>query len=91
MLILVGLGVHLLVRAWTFLYFVPEIGQFMAASPEGPYSPELAARVNLWGSLGWVRRGLIAASGIVLLLALMTPALGDEVAAFRERRKSNFA
>jgi hypothetical protein len=89
-LILVGLGIHPLVRAWSFLYFVPEIGQFMAASPEGPYSPELAARVKLWGSLGWVRQGFIAVSGIVLLVALMTPALDDEVAAFRERRKIHF-
>jgi hypothetical protein len=85
-LILVGLGVHLVMRMWTFLYFIPEITQFMAISPEGPFSPELETRVSLWGILGWVRRALISASGVVLLLALMTPAAENELAAFRKRR-----
>jgi hypothetical protein len=85
-LILVGLGIHILVRAWTFLYFVPEIAHFMAIPPEGPFSPELAARVSRWETLGWARRALIAATGVVLLLALMTPAGEGKPAAFRERR-----
>jgi hypothetical protein len=80
-LILVGLGVHVLMRAWTFWYFVPEITQFMITPPDGPSSPELAARVSLWGTLGWVRRALIATYSVVLLLALMMPA-GTGVGSF---------
>jgi hypothetical protein len=72
-LILAGLGVHVLVRAWTFLYFVPEIMAFSSIAPNGPYSPELAARIAMWGTLGWLRRGLIALDSVVLLLALARP------------------
>jgi hypothetical protein len=42
--------------------------------------------VSRWGTLGWARRALIAATGVVLLLALMTPAGEGKPAAFRERR-----
>ena len=83
--LLVGLGVHILVRAWTFLYFVPEITQFMAIPPEGPFSPELAARVSRWGALGWVRRALIAAVSVTPLLALVTPPDDREPATCRGR------
>jgi hypothetical protein len=86
-LILAGLGVRVLVRVWTFLYFVPEITQFMVTPRDGPFSPELAARVSLWGTLGWVRRALIAAISIILLLALPMPAREDDSAASRERRR----
>jgi hypothetical protein len=79
-LLLAGLGVHIVMRAWTFLYFVPEITHFMAAAPGGPYSPELAARVSLWGTLGWARRALIAATSLLVLLALITPAGAGEPA-----------
>jgi hypothetical protein len=72
-LLLIGLGVHVVMRAWTFAYFVPEVLAFMSTPPEGPFSPELAARARLWGALGWLRRGLIAATSVVVLLALVTP------------------
>ena len=73
-LLLFGLGVHVVMRAWTFVYFVPEIMAFMSTPPEGPSSAELAARARLWGALGWVRRVLIAATSVLALLALMAPA-----------------
>jgi len=73
-LLLIGLGIHVVMRAWTFVYFVPEILAFMSIPPEGPSSPELAARARLWGALGWVRRVLIAATSALVLLALMAPA-----------------
>jgi hypothetical protein len=73
-LLLIGLGVHLVMRAWTFVYFVPEILAFMSIPPEGPSSAELAARARLWGALGWVRRVLIAATSVLVLLAHMAPA-----------------
>lgn len=76
-LLLAGLGVHIVVRAWTFAYFVPEVLDFMATPPNGPYSPELAARVSQWGILGWARRALIAATSVLVLLALIAPARRD--------------
>ncbi len=48
MLLLTGLGVHIVMRVWTLLYFVPEITQFMATDPNSPSSPELADRVARW-------------------------------------------
>jgi hypothetical protein len=75
-------------RAWTFLYFVPEITQFATIPPESPLSPELAARVSLWAILGWARRALIAATGLAVLLALMTPADGRKPSATPERRRA---
>lgn len=77
-LILAGLGIHVLVRAWTFLYFVPEITAFSSISPDSTYSPELAARTVMWGTLGWLRRALIALDSVVLLLALARPAARAE-------------
>ena len=87
-LLLTGLGVHALMRAWTFLYFVPEITQFATIPPESPLSPELAARVSLWAILGWARRALIAATGLAVLLALMTPADGRKPSATPKRRRA---
>jgi hypothetical protein len=89
MLILAGLGVYILMRAWTFLYFVPEITQFMSVPPEGQFSPELAARVSLWGTLGWIRRALIAVVSVVLLLALTSPASEGQLGASQERRQDH--
>jgi len=76
-LLLLGLGIHALVRVWTFMYFVPEILAFMSVPPDGPYSAELVARTATWGMLGWIRRGLIALDSVVLLLALMRPGPQD--------------
>lgn len=72
-LILLGLGIHVVVRIWTFLYFVPEIMAFSSIPTDGAYAPELAARVAMWGTLGWLRRMLIALDSVVLLLALARP------------------
>ena len=72
-LLLAGLGIHVIMRAWTFAYFVPEVLAFMSTPPEAPFSPELAGRARLWGALGWVRRALIVATSFLVLLALMTP------------------
>jgi hypothetical protein len=84
-LVLAGLGIHILMRAWTFAYFVPEITQFMATPPQGPYSSELAARVSWWGHLGWARRALIAATSVLALLALIAPAGTGEPAGPNDR------
>ena len=89
-LILVGLGIHVLVRVWTFLYFVPEIMAFSSIPPDGVYSPELAARTAMWGTLGWLRRALIALDSVVLLLALVRPAASaarSDPSALRDPRR----
>lgn len=35
-LLLAGLGAHIVMRAWTFAYFVPEVLEFMATPPDRP-------------------------------------------------------
>lgn len=72
-LLLLGIGVHVLVRVWTFIYFVPEILAFTSVAPEGPYSAELAARVEMWGTLGWIRRALIGLDSVIVMLGLLSP------------------
>lgn len=65
------------VRLWTFAYFVRVILAFAATPPGGAWSPELAARVDRWGELGWLRRALIAATSLLVLLAPLAPAPPD--------------
>lgn len=72
-LVLLAIGIHALVRVWTFMYFVPEILAFASIAPNGPHPSDLVARTELWGRLGWIRRALIGLDSVTLLLALMRP------------------
>jgi hypothetical protein len=59
-LILIGVVGYLLMRATTFLYFLPELTLFLATPPDAPFSPDLAARADRWGALSVVRMVVIA-------------------------------
>jgi hypothetical protein len=86
-LVLLGIGIHMLVRVWTFMYFIPEILAFTSIAPNGPYSGELVACTELWGQLGWIRRALIGLDSVLLLLALMRPGPLSSANALAEPRE----
>jgi hypothetical protein len=69
-LVLLMIGLYLLLRIPTFLYFIPELNVFSTTPPEGPDSPELAERASLWVWLSAGRMGIIAAVYILSWMAL---------------------
>ncbi len=69
-LLLVALGLYALIRIATFLYFVPEITEFMNTPSTGPFSAELAARADQWRTLSWIRTIGEIVVNVLLLLAL---------------------
>ncbi len=54
-LLLWVIGLYLLLRIPTFLYFIPELGAFTNADPSGSYSQEWKNRADLWVNLSIVR------------------------------------
>ena len=54
-------------RAWTYIYFVPQIFQFMAVPAGASISPEVANGVAKWVNLSWIR---YASDGVVAVLFL---------------------
>lgn len=55
--LLVIFVLHIAVRAWTLLYFAPEIMSFQRIAETGEAGLDLARRVTLWRSLNGVRVG----------------------------------
>ncbi|QYR22425.1 hypothetical protein KZ483_05455 [Paenibacillus sp. sptzw28] len=68
--LLAVLGLYIVIRAATFAYFAPEIIAFQNIPPEGPFSPELAERAELWSTLSRFRGIGEIAINILLLLAI---------------------
>ncbi len=71
MLILLGFGAYLVMRVWTFAYFVPEITAFTQMSPSGPPSAELVERAARWGLLSHGRTVLVLIMAVSLIVAAM--------------------
>lgn len=70
--LLVVLGLYAIIRAVTFAYFAPEIMAFENTPAQGPFSPELAARAELW-TMSWLRTIGEIGINILILLALIQP------------------
>lgn len=65
--LLVIFVLHLAVRAWTLLYFAPEIMSFQQIAETGDGGLDLVRRVTLWRQLNYVRVGAY----VVLSLAMI--------------------
>lgn len=65
--LLVLLVVHSAVRAWTLLYFAPEIIEFQAIPPSDGVDPALLAEAGRWRDLNLVRVGIFVAVSFALL------------------------
>jgi hypothetical protein len=62
-------------RAWTYIYFVPQIFRFMTLQAGTPLSSEGASDVLRWVNLSWIR---CAIDGIVAVLFLRAASLQRE-------------
>jgi hypothetical protein len=72
-LIVTAALVYYAMRVWTYVYFVPNIFEFGAISPEGPFSAELVERFRLWVNLSWLRLGFDVSTNVLFLLAAFVP------------------
>lgn len=61
---------HLAVRAWTLIYFVPEIIEFQNMPYSETVDPELVERASLWKNLNYLRVGFFTAVNLGLLALL---------------------
>jgi hypothetical protein len=61
-------------RVWTYLYFVPNIFEFGALPPDGPFSAEVVERFRIWVNLSWLRFGVDISTNLLFLLAAFVPA-----------------
>ena len=53
--ILIGIGSYIVMRAWSFAYFIPEMLSFQKIALESVADPELATRIQKWITLTWWR------------------------------------
>lgn len=69
-MLLVGLASYILMRAWSGLYFIPEMLAFQQVPVASAPSAELSARVASWTWWSWFREPLDVISFLCFLLAL---------------------
>jgi hypothetical protein len=62
-------------RVWSYIYFVPNIFEFGALPPDGPFSAEVVERFRMWVNLNWIRIAIQEIlTYLLLLLATFVPA-----------------
>lgn len=66
--VLVATGLYLVMRAWTFAYFVPLVAEFEALQGD-TLSPEMRSMARQWVTLSLLRMPLVAGSAVALWLA----------------------
>jgi hypothetical protein len=70
-------------RLWSYIYFVPNIFEFGALPPDGPFSAEIVEQFRMWVNLSWLRFAIQdALTYLLLLLAAFVPASAS--ASFRK-------
>ena len=69
-LLLVALVCYIVMRVWSFLFFIPEMLAFQNVPIDSAPSAELAARVSRWTFWTWFREPLDIISFLFSLLAL---------------------
>ena len=65
--LLVLLALHVAVRAWTLLYFAPNIIEFQQIAQSAQVLPDLPLRTVQWRNLNYVRVGVFVALSFGLL------------------------
>jgi hypothetical protein len=74
-LIVVAAVAFYAMRLWSYLYFVPNIFEFGALPPDGPFSAEIVEQFRMWVNLNWLRfafQDLL--TYLLFLLAAFVPA-----------------
>jgi hypothetical protein len=70
-------------RIWSYVYFVPNIFEFGALPPDGPFSAEIVEQFRMWVNLNWLRIAIQdTLTYLLLLLAAFVPASAS--ASFRK-------
>ena len=66
-------------RLWSYVYFVPNIFEFGALPPDGPFSAEIVERFRIWVNLSWLRFAIQDILPYLLfLLAAFVPASASD-------------
>jgi hypothetical protein len=68
-LVVAGALLYYAARAWTYLYFVPGVFEFMATSPGGTLAADLVSRVTRWVDLSWIRAAIDGVTAVLFLVA----------------------
>jgi hypothetical protein len=76
-LIVIAAVVYYAMRVWTYVYFVPNIFEFGAIPPEGPFSAEVVERFRIWVNLSWLRFGFDISTNLLFLLSAFVPVSPD--------------
>jgi len=69
-LLLIGLGSYVVMRVWSFWFFIREMLAFQKVPAASPPSAELSARVARWTFWSWFREPLDVISFLCFLLTL---------------------
>ncbi len=72
-LILIALISYVVMRVWSFAYFIPEMLRFQTVPLDQPQSAGLLNRVSRWTRLTWFREPLDLITYFCLLIALTRP------------------
>jgi hypothetical protein len=74
-LIVIAAAAFYAMRLWSYIYFVPNIFEFGALPPDGPFSAEVVERFRMWVNLSWLRFAIQdLLPYLLLLLAAFVPA-----------------
>jgi hypothetical protein len=74
-LIVIAAAAFYAMRLWSYIYFVPNIFEFGALPPDGPFSAEVVEQFRMWVNLSWLRFALQdVLTYLLLLLAAFVPA-----------------
>jgi hypothetical protein len=74
-LIVIAAAAFYAMRIWSYVYFVPNIFEFGALPPDGPFSAEVVERFRMWVNLNWLRIAIQDVLPYLLfLLAAFVPA-----------------
>ncbi|HRE89475.1 MAG TPA: hypothetical protein PK095_10070 [Myxococcota bacterium] len=68
--VVLGLTAYVVMRVWSFAYFIPEMLEFQGIASDATPSDDLARRVEQWTTLSWLRLPLDAIACGAFLLAL---------------------
>ena len=69
-LLLIGLGLYIVMRGWSGVFFIPEMLDFQRVAAGSLPSPELSERVASWKFWSWFREPLDVVSFVCFSLAL---------------------
>jgi hypothetical protein len=74
-LIVIAAAAFYVMRVWSYIYFVPNIFEFGALPPDGPFSAEVVERFRMWVNLNWIRIAFQEVlTYLLFLLAAFVPA-----------------